>query len=252
MSKDPGGAERPCRITQPRSGSGIRTLKGRRCCNGAKMRRCHRCPGQTQLEGLQSPRPARETSTERAPQRIRDEGSGQTLPHPRNAGPLSPAGPDPTARRRSPADPARCGAARGGPAPRPDRGCRARRRGSRRASGTGCGDAGPARRPRTATARRTLRSPRRHRRSPPLIRAGTRMGKERRSPRGRRASAAPPAWLRRHKPPATPHACGTGKWRRFRLRATRRRRHVTPRAGQSQRATRPGPRPAAPTRIDES
>lgn len=48
--------------------------------------------------------------------------------------------------------------------------------------------------------------------------------------------------------PTAPHARGTGKWRRFRLRATRRQRHVTPRAGQSQRATRPGTRPAAPTR----
>lgn len=60
--------------------------------------------------------------------------------------------------------------------------------------------------------------------------------RERRAP-----GMAPPA------PPTTPHARGTGKWRRFRLRATRRRCHVTPRAGQSQRATRLGPVPAALT-----
>lgn len=164
---------------------GNRALRARRCCQSATVRRCHRCPGQTQPE--RSPE-----CTERAP--------GAAKPS------LSPAGPDPTARRRSPAGPARCGAARGGPAPRPGRGCRERRRDSRPASGTGRGDAGPARRPRTATARRTPRSPRRRlrrcRRSPRPILAGTRMGRERRSPPERRGSAAPPAWPRRHRAPS--------------------------------------------------
>lgn len=185
------------------------------------------------------------------------------LPHPpgtrvRSRARLGPAAP----RRRSPGGPARCGAARGGQGRRPGRGCRARRRDSRRASGRGRGGAGPARRPRTETARR---GPGSRCRPPPPGPApqrqpsGSRRGRARRSPPGRPASAAPPASPRR--PPA-PHAHqhrqmaalpprGTDT-ERFRLRATRRSRHVTPRADQWQRParrrrpTRPRPRPRLP------
>lgn len=184
LRQGPWGGERSGRVaSQPRSRSGNRTLKDPGAvmvlpCTGAtaapvrhswKVSRVHvLLPRQTQ-KGLRSGYGTR--------------GAAKPPPNPER-GTAEPRRARPTARRRSPADPARSGAARGGPAPRPGRGCRARRRDSRRASGTGCGDAGPARKPRRPTARRTPHSPRRRcrRRSPPQMRAGTRMGTERRSP----------------------------------------------------------------------